>query len=82
MDEGHEKLLIKTLKERTETVVISSHRKEMLSICDRIFVIDHGRLKSIETPKSLFSEKVSGGVKLVSKKVTRVSNANSGSVSK
>ncbi|WP_024593711.1 MULTISPECIES: ATP-binding cassette domain-containing protein [unclassified Pseudoalteromonas] len=81
MDDGHEKLLIKTLQERTETVVISSHRKDMLSICDRIFVLDHGRLKSIETPSSLFSNKVHGGVKLVSKKVTRVNKTETGSSS-
>ncbi|MBB1345164.1 MULTISPECIES: ATP-binding cassette domain-containing protein [unclassified Pseudoalteromonas] len=80
MDAGHEKLLIKTLQDRTETVVISSHRKDMLTICDRIFVLDHGRLKSIETPSSLFSNKVHGGVKLVSKKVTRV-NTETGSSS-
>ncbi|MDP5253902.1 MULTISPECIES: ATP-binding cassette domain-containing protein [unclassified Vibrio] len=72
MDNGQERQLIETLKQRRETLVIASHRKELLQLCDRIFVLDHGRLKSIETPASLFKS-TSSKVRLVSKRVEAVS---------
>lgn len=55
MDENNERRIINTLRSLNETtMVIASHKAAVLSICDRILVMNKGEIVAIKTPQSLF----------------------------
>lgn len=57
MDEQTERHLIKTFKEITHTtMIIASHKPSVLSLCDRIIVMDKGSISAIKTPQELFAQ--------------------------
>ena len=56
MDEISERHIISSLKNITDTtMVIASHKAAVLSLCDKIIVIEKGELTSIQTPQQLFT---------------------------
>ena len=55
MDEHSERRIIKTLKEITDTTIfLASHKASVLSLCDRIVVLDKGQISAIKSPAELF----------------------------
>ncbi len=55
MDEHSERRIIKTLKEITDTtILLASHKASVLSLCDRIVVLDKGQISAIKSPAELF----------------------------
>lgn len=57
LDVRSEHLVLQTLRELSErmTVIVIAHRMAVLEICDRIMVIQHGRLIAFDTPAALAS---------------------------
>jgi ATP-binding cassette, subfamily B, bacterial len=55
LDVRSEHLVLQTLKELSQrmTVIVIAHRMAVLDICDRIMVIQHGRLAAFDTPETL-----------------------------
>jgi ABC-type multidrug transport system fused ATPase/permease subunit len=55
LDGRSEALIRQTLKELagTMTIVIIAHRTSTLEVCDRILVIQHGRVVAFDTPERL-----------------------------
>ena len=55
LDVQSEALIRETLRELSgeTTVVIIAHRLSTLDICDRIMVVDHGRIQGFDTPSNL-----------------------------
>jgi ATP-binding cassette subfamily C protein LapB len=62
MDQGTEKKVIKELNEycAQKTMVIVTHRNPILSIVDRVFVLESGKIITDQTPDQLGIKKVSG----------------------
>jgi ABC-type bacteriocin/lantibiotic exporter with double-glycine peptidase domain len=55
MDENSERRIIKTLREMTDTtILLASHKASVLSLCDRIVVLDKGQISAIKSPAELF----------------------------
>jgi type I secretion system LssB family ATPase len=55
MDENSERRIIKTLREMTDTtILLASHKASVLSLCDRIVVLDKGHISAIKSPAELF----------------------------
>ena len=47
--------IIKTLREMTDTtILLASHKASVLSLCDRIVVLDKGQISAIKSPAELF----------------------------
>ena len=47
---------IRSLKERRRTVVLTTHyMEEAEALCDRVAIIDHGRLIALGTPAELLA---------------------------
>lgn len=56
MDEITERHIISSLKNITNsTMVIASHKAAVLSMCDKILIMEHGELHDIQTPQQLFA---------------------------
>ena len=56
MDEISERHIISSLKSiDNSTMIIASHKAPVLSLCDRILVMDNGELRDIQTPQQLFN---------------------------
>ena len=55
MDQGTEKKVVESLKEVTtkKTVLIVTHRNPILSIVDRVFVLENGEIVADQTPEQL-----------------------------
>jgi ATP-binding cassette subfamily C protein LapB len=55
MDQGTEKKIIESLKEFAEnkTMILVTHRNAILSMVDRVFVIENGEIISDQTPEQL-----------------------------
>jgi ABC-2 type transport system ATP-binding protein len=48
---------IKNLKTRNKTVILTTHYiEEAEELCDRVGIIDHGKLIALDTPKALMQE--------------------------
>ena len=60
MDQGTEKKVIENLQEYSfdKTMLIVTHRNPILSIVDRVFVIESGKIMTDETPEKLGIKKV------------------------
>lgn len=57
MDESTEQQIIGTLKEIVNTtMIIASHKPAVLSLCDRIIVMEKGQIVAIQTPETLFGK--------------------------
>jgi len=55
MDENAERQIIKTLKAiKDTTILLASHKASVLSLCDRIVVMEKGKITAIKTPAELF----------------------------
>lgn len=56
MDEISERHIISSLKSIDDTtMIIASHKAAVLSMCDKIVVLENGELRDIQTPQQLFS---------------------------
>ena len=55
MDQGTEKSVVESLKKISEdkTMLIVTHRNPILSIVDRVFVLENGRIVADQTPEQL-----------------------------
>ena len=60
MDQGTEKKVIESLKSFGEkkTMLIVTHRNSVLSIVDRVLVLDNGKIVTDQTPEQLGVKKV------------------------
>ncbi|MBU2871315.1 type I secretion system permease/ATPase [Colwellia sp. E2M01] len=55
MDENTERQIITSLKNiEQKTLFIASHKPAVLSLCDRIIVMEKGQITAIKTPQALF----------------------------
>ena len=61
MDQGTEKMVVESLSKHTKekTMLVVTHRNPILSMVDRIFVLDNGKIMSDQTPEQLGIKKVS-----------------------
>ena len=61
MDQGTEKKVIESLTEYSsgKTMVIVTHRNPILSMVDRVFVLENGQIIADQTPTQLGIKKVS-----------------------
>ena len=60
MDQNSEKIVVERLYEycKEKTLVIITHRNALLAICDRIIVMDNGKIISDNTPEELGVKKL------------------------
>ncbi|TYK66726.1 type I secretion system permease/ATPase [Colwellia echini] len=57
MDNTTEQQIITTLKSIEQTtMIIASHKPAVLSLCDRVLVMEKGKIIAIKTPEELFSQ--------------------------
>tara|TARA_X000000950_G_C13918554_1_gene662226 strand:- start:6782 stop:8527 length:1746 start_codon:yes stop_codon:yes gene_type:complete len=58
LDETNERSIIEdiNLMKKDKTIIIISHNSKILDICDKIIVLDNGRVKNIDTYKKIFNE--------------------------
>ena len=55
MDQGTEKMVVESLKEisANKTMLIVTHRNPILTMVDRVFVLENGRIVADKTPEQL-----------------------------
>ena len=55
MDQGTEKTIVSSLKQFCEekTMLIVTHRNRILSMVDRVLVLENGKIISDQTPENL-----------------------------
>ena len=60
MDQNSEKIVVERLYEycKEKTLVIITHRNALLAICDRIIVMENGKIISDNTPEELGVKKL------------------------
>ena len=60
MDQGTEKKVVTSLKEFStdKTMMIVTHRNAILTMVDRVFVLENGKIISDQTPDQLGIKKV------------------------
>ena len=61
MDQGTEKKVVEALKSscQQKTMLIVTHRNPILSMVDRVFVLENGQIVADQTPEQLGIKKVS-----------------------
>jgi ABC-2 type transport system ATP-binding protein len=65
--------LIREINQKGMTVVITTHyMDEAEELCDRVAVIDHGKIVDIDSPKNLISKLIGRGFK--KKKIVQAAN--------
>ena len=59
MDQGTEKQIIESLNKfgKDKTMMIVTHRNPILSIVDRVFVLENGKIITDQTPSQLGNKK-------------------------
>lgn len=64
MDQNTEKKVVESLKENSakKTMLIVTHRNPILSIVDRIFILENGKILADQTPEQLGLVKAGGNV--------------------
>ena len=60
MDQGTEKKVVESLREISadKSMLIVTHRNPILSIVDRVFVLENGKIVADQTPEQLGIKKV------------------------
>ena len=60
MDQGTEKKVVESLQvsSREKTMVIITHRNPILTMVDRVFVLEGGKIVADQTPEELGIKKV------------------------
>jgi len=73
-NEGEAALLnaIKMMKDANVTIVIATHKTNLLAVCDKILILEEGAVKAFTTPKELFKPAASAAAQPIVPTVVNV----------